>query len=88
MGKICPVIWFELEHLMRNKLMWFLTSAYSLSVIIICLIDTLRITYFHAIQSIPVMCLDFILPILLVILQIVTLSPIFAGAFQSPMVFQ
>lgn len=83
MGKICPVIWFELEHLMRNKLMWFLTSAYSLSVIIICLIDTLRITYFHAIQSVPVMCLDFILPILLVILQIVTLSPIFAGGINQ-----
>lgn len=79
MGTILKVARFELQNLLCKKLFWIITSVYAMFTLAICLLSDLRQSYFSAVESVPIMLLDFIAPVFLVAILISTLSPVFVG---------
>lgn len=79
MKAILKTVRFELENLLGKKAAWILSAAYALFALVICVSEDLRQSYFSAIESVPVMLNNFVLPIVLILILIAVLSPVFAG---------
>ena len=77
MGIILKAAGFELQNLLCKKLFWIITSVYAMLTLAICLFSDLRQSYFSAVESVPIMLLDFIAPVFLVAIMISTLSAVF-----------
>ncbi len=79
MKAILKTVRFELENLLGNKATWIFSAAYTLFVSAICFSGDLRQSYFSAMESMPVMLNNFVLPVVLILILIAVVSPIFAG---------
>ncbi len=79
MKAILKTVRFELENLLWNKATLIFSAAYVLIVFAICFSEDLRQSYFSAMESVPVMLNNFVLPIALIFILIAVVSPVFAG---------
>lgn len=70
---------FELENLLNKKSTWLIVAAYTLFSLVICLSDWLRQSYFALTESVPVTLYNFVLPFVLALILMGSLSPAFAG---------
>lgn len=70
---------FELENLLYKKSTWLIAAAYTLFSLVICLSERLRQSYFSLTESVPVTLYNFVLPFVLVLIFVGTVSPAFAG---------
>lgn len=79
MAVILKITWLEFENLLCKKMLWLLTAAYAAFTFAVCKLSDLRQSYFNNIESVPVMLLNFIAPVILAVLIIGVLSPVFVG---------
>lgn len=79
MKVILRAVQYEFENLFLNRGVWILMAAYVMLTFVICLSDSLRLSYFSFMESISVLLLNFVAPVFLVFILISTLSPVFAG---------
>ncbi len=79
MKAILKTVRFELENLLGNKATLIFSTAYVLIVFAICFSEDLRQSYFSAMENVPVMLNNFVLPIALILILIAVVSPVFAG---------
>ncbi len=79
MKAIFKTVRFELENLLGNKATWIFSAAYTLFTFVICFSEGLRESYFSAMESVPVLLNNFVLPIVLILILIAVVSPVFAG---------
>lgn len=73
------VAWLELENFLCKKIFWLLIAIYTIFTLAICLLPNLRQSYFSTIESIPIMLLNFIVPVFLAVILISTLSSAFVS---------
>lgn len=79
MKVILKTAWFEFENLFCKKATWIIAAVYTLISLVICLSEDFRESYFSLIESVPVMLNNFVLPYVLVVILVISLSPVFAG---------
>ena len=69
----------ELENLLRKKLIWLAIAAYTLFIFIVSTSKGLQESYFSATDSLPIMLMNFIMPIFLLLIICFVLTPYFTS---------
>lgn len=83
MRVILRAVRYEFENLFLNRGVWILIAVYAMLTLVICLSDSLRLSYFSVMESVPILLLNFVAPVFLVFISISTLSPVFAGDIEQ-----
>lgn len=76
---VLKVIGLEFENFLCKRYPWIFTAFYVLFTVLVCLFPGFRQSYFSDIDSVTVMLMNFIAPVVLAVILISTLSAAFGG---------